>query len=432
MPLSWALVAMWIGAAGSLLFSTLTYSLRDLSRARLTDYLQRHRRANLIDPVVDHQPELVFVTAVWRLLANILVALATVWVCQQLIRNMVVRDLTIFFVASAITLVFSVALPQALTKYAGNEIIGAAAGMLLVLRVIMKPLYWVMHLSDEFVRSAAGISKAPEPGQIEQQVEEQILSAVEEGEERGVVDEQEREMIESVIEFHDSAVSQIMTARGDIVALPVTARFDQVVKTIQESGHARIPVFEQNLDQIIGIAYARELLAQVGQPPEKFDLRTLLRQPFVVPDTRPLGDLLRDFRVRQAHIAIVLDEYGGTAGLVTLEDILELLVGDISEEHRKPEPDEFVRIDPTTIEADARIDLVEFNRLSGLQLPEDESYSTLGGYLLAAIGQIPEKGALLERDAAKFTILDAQPQRITRVRIQLIPQPAEPTGTPGT
>jgi CBS domain containing-hemolysin-like protein len=426
MPLPWALAAMCVGAAASLIFSTLTYSLRELSRARLTDYLQRHHRAHLIDPIVEHQADLVFVTAVWRLLANTLIALATVWVCQQLIRDMLVRDLTIFFVAATITLVISVALPQALTKYAGDKIVGASAGMLMGVRTATKPVNWIMHLSDEFVRSAAGISKAPQPEQIEQQVEEEILSAVEEGEERGVVDEQEREMIESVIEFHDSAVAQIMTSRGDMVALPIDVQFDQVTRTIQESGHSRIPVFEQTLDQIVGILYARDLLAQCGQPAEKFDVRPLLRPAFFVPETRPLGDLLHDFRGRKAHIAIVLDEYGGTAGLVTLEDILELLVGDISDEQEKPDSSIFVRIDHNTIEADARIEIGEFNRLSGLHLPEDEGYSTLGGYVLATFGQIPEKGAVIERDGVKFIVLDAEPQRINRVRLQTATQIAEP------
>ena len=426
MPLAWALAAMCIGAAASLVFSTLTYSLRELSRARLSDYLERHHRPHLLEPIIDHQADLVFVTAVWRLLANTLIALATVWICQQLISSLIARDLTIFFIAAAITLVFSVALPQALTKYAGDKLVGAAAGMLRVVRIMTKPVNWIMHLSDEFVRSAAGISKAPQPGQIEQQVEEEILSAVEEGEERGVVDEQEREMIESVIEFHDSAVAQIMTGRGDMVALPVNVRFDQATRMIQESGHSRIPVYEKTPDQIIGILYARDLLTQVGQPSENLDLRPLLRPTFFVPETCPLGDLLHDFRSRKAHIAIVLDEYGGTAGLVTLEDILELLVGDISDEHGKPDSSLFNRIDANTIEADARIDISEFNRLSGLTLPEDESYSTLGGYVLAAFGQIPEKGAVLEQEGLKITVIDAEPQRIKRVRVQTIVQPAEP------
>ena len=424
MSRAWALAALCVAAAGSLIFSTLTYALRDLSRARLTDYLERHHRSHLIEPTVEHQADLVFVTAVLRLLANTMVALASVWICQQSIRGLMLRDFSIFFLAAFVTLFFSVAFPQALSKYAGNGIIGASAGVLHAMRIAMTPLNWVMHLSDEFVRSASGIPSAQEPEQIEQQVEEEILSAVEEGEERGVVDEQEREMIESVIEFHDSAVSQVMTARSDIIALPVDAMLEQVKQAMIQSGHSRIPVYEKTLDQIIGVLYARDLLKQVGKPPEQFNVRPILRAAYFVPETKPLGDLLHEFRSRKVHMAIVLDEYGGTAGLVTFEDILELLVGDISDEHEKPEAGWFSRIDETTVEADARIDLAEFNQLSGLNLPEDEGYSTLGGFVLANVGQIPEKGAVFEHHGLKLTVVDAEPQRIKRVRVQTLPVPA--------
>ena len=322
MSRAWALAALCVAAAGSLIFSTLTYALRDLSRARLTDYLERHRRSHLIEPTIEHQADLVFVTAVLRLLANTMVALSCVWICQQTIYRVVLRDFSIFFLAAFVTLFFSVAFPQALSKHAGNSIVGAAAGILRVIRIAMTPFNWVMHLSDEFVRSASGIPASQEPEQIEQQVEEEILSAVEEGEERGVVDVQEREMIVSVIEFHDSAVSQVMTGRADIMALPVDSSLEQVKQAIVQSGHSRVPVYENTLDQIVGVLYARDLLKHVGQPPEQFNLRPVLRAAFFVPETKPLGDLLHEFRSRKIHMAIFLDEYCGTAVLVTFEVIL--------------------------------------------------------------------------------------------------------------
>jgi len=425
MSVQWAVAAMVLGAIGSLVFSTLTYALRNLSRARLSDYLERHGQARWIEPTLEHANELIFVTAVGRLLANTLVVLASVWICQR-VPGTVLRNLSIFFLAAVVTLFFSVALPQALSQYAGDVLVGAAAGMLHVMRLALYPMAWVMHLTDRLVRNVAGAAAAPEPEQIEQRIEEEILSAVEEGEERGVVDEQEREMIESVIEFHDSTAGQVMTARTDILALPFSSRLQQVKETIEESGHSRIPIFEGTLDQIIGILYARDLLKHLGQPPEKFDIRSAMRPAFFVPETTPLGQLLREFRHRKTHLAIVLDEYGGTAGLLTIEDILEQLVGDISDEHEPVEPTTFRRIDERTAEADARIDVEELNRLTGLSLPEDAGYATLGGFVLATLGRIPEPGATFEYDGAKFTVLDAEPQRVNRVRIERVPQPAEP------
>jgi putative hemolysin len=415
---------MVFAAAGTLVFSTLTYALRDVSRARLADYLQRHHRSHLLDPTIEHINDLVFVTAVCRLLANTLIALASVWICQDVLSGgMVVRDLAIFSLAAVVTLFFSVALPQAITHYAGDAVIGASAGVLHLMRLIFKPITSVMHLTDHFVRNAAGASANPEPGQIEQQVEQDILSAVEEGEERGVVDEQEREMIRSVIEFHDSTAGQIMTARPDIVSLDLQSNLAQVKQTIEESGHSRIPIHQGSLDQIVGILYARDLLKTLGEPPEKFDIRAAMRPAMFVPEVTPLGDLLREFRHRKIHIAIVLDEYGGTAGLVTLEDILKELVGPISDEHEPIEPTLFKRIDHHTADVDARIDIEELNRLTGLNLPEDAGYATLGGYVLATLGRIPEPGHTFEEDGVKYTVLEAEPQRVKRIRIEQAPKP---------
>lgn len=425
MPLAWALVAMCVAAVGTLIFSTLTYSLRDLSRARLADYLERHRRVALLDPTIEHLNELIFVTAVGRMLANTLIALASVWACQATIREMVSRDIAIFFLASAVTLVFSVALPQAITRYAGVAVVGATARPLHLMRLLFKPIAWVMHLSDRFVRNAAGATATPEPEQLEQQIEEEILSAAEEGEEQGVLDEHEREMIESVIEFHDSTAGQIMTARTDIAALDLRSNLQQVREAIETSGHSRIPVHEGTLDQVVGILYARDLLKYVGQPPDKFDIRTALRPALFVPETTPLADLLLDFRKRKVHIAIVLDEYGGTTGLVTIEDILKALVGNISDESEPVPPQTFKRLDERTAEADARIDIDELNRLTGLSLPEDAGYATLGGYVLATLGRIPEPGFSFEQNGVKFTVLDAEPQRVKRIRVEQIPAPLE-------
>src|SRR5439155_14216928 len=162
-------------------------------------------------------------------------------------------------------------------------------------------------------------------------------------------------MIESVIAFHDTQVGQIMTPRPEIFALEISATLETVKAKIAESGHSRIPVYREKIDQIVGVLYARDMLSFLGSPPEKFDIRTFIRPAIFVPETKPLRDLLRDFRLQKVHIAIVSDEYGGTAGLVTIEDIFEELVGDISDEHEPAEPAMIHRIDEQTAEVDARV-----------------------------------------------------------------------------
>ena len=210
------------------------------------------------------------------------------------------------------------------------------------------------------------------------EIQSEILAVVQEGEKEGTVDESEREMIRSVIEFGDSTAGQVMTARPAIVALLADSTLDTVRATIEESGHSRIPLFEGSLDQVIGVLYARDLIKLVGHAIESFSARAVARPAFFVPNTKPLSDLLSDFRLQKIHIAIVLDEYGGTAGLVTIEDVLEELVGDISDEHEPAVAAAFSRLDDQTAEADAGIHVEEFNRLFGTSLPEDAGYDTLG------------------------------------------------------
>jgi putative hemolysin len=249
---------------------------------------------------------------------------------------------------------------------------------------------------------------------------------VKEGQKEGVVDQQEREMIESVIEFRDTQVGQIMTSRPEIVALELGASLSEVKRTLEESGHSRLPIYNGTLDHIVGMLYARDLLKHLGQPPEQFDIRTAIRPAVFVPEIKPLRDLLRDFRQQKVHIAIVADEYGGTAGLVTIEDILEELVGEISDEHEPLEPSSLKRIDERTADVDARMYLGDVNRRLGLKLPEDAGYETLGGFVSVTLGRIPAEGTTFEHEGVRFTITSAEPQKVNRVKVELPGKEAVP------
>ena len=410
-----------LAIAASLFFSTITYSLRNFSRGRLAEYLEMHGRTRWLDPTLDHREDMTFITAVLRLLANIAVLLGLL----RLFSNFTSSARLAYFLATistlVVTLLCSVAVPHAAARYAGAKFIGAFAGFLNLLRLGMLPVIKIMHVIDGLVRSAASASGEPEADEIEQE----ILSVVEEGEKEGVVDEEEREMIESVIEFRDTQVGQIMSARPEIVGLELKSSLNEVKQTLEESGHSRIPVYDGTLDHIVGILYARDLLKHLGLPPDRFDIRSAIRPAIYVPETKPLRDLLNDFRLQKVHIAIVLDEYGGTAGLVTIEDILEELVGDISDEHEPAEPAMLRKIDDHNWDADARIYLDELNRQVGLSIPEDQGYDTLGGFISTTLGRIPAAGTLFEHANVKYTILSAEPQKVNRVKVELIATPVE-------
>jgi putative hemolysin len=157
-------------------------------------------------------------------------------------------------------------------------------------------------------------------------------------------------------------------------------------------------------------------------------MRSAMRPAIFVPETKPLRDLLRDFRIQKVHIAIVLDEYGGTAGLVTIEDILEELVGEISDEHPPHDTPMIKKVGENTYEVDATLDIDQTNRTMGLALPEDAGYETLGGFVSVMLGRIPQKGTTFEHNGVRYTILEAEPQRVKRLKIELLPQVAEAAG----
>jgi CBS domain containing-hemolysin-like protein len=411
--LLWAVIVLSIVA--SLFFSVLSYALRDFSRARLGDYLDLHGKSRLLEPLVEQTHDLIFVTAMARLVVNVVILLCMLRVFESPSRGWFVHYLLATLVTVVITLFCSVAIPHAVSQHASEGVIGVFGGFLLMLRIVCTPFTKVMHGVDNLVGSLAGGQKEAESSQIEQE----ILDVVEEGQKEGIVDQQEREMIESVIEFRDTQVGQIMTARPEIVALDLKASLAEVKRTLEESGHSRIPVYDGTLDHIVGILYARDLLKHLGQPPEQFNIRSAMRNAVFVPEIKPLRDLLREFRQQKVHIALVADEYGGTAGLVTIEDILEELVGEISDEHEPVEPSSFRRLDERTADVDARIYIGDLNRLLDLNLPDDAGYETLGGFVSVSMGRIPAEGASFEHEGVRYTITSAEPQKVNRVKIEL-------------
>jgi CBS domain containing-hemolysin-like protein len=416
--------AVFVSAAGSLLFSTLTYSLRELSRVRLAEHLARRGREDLLEPTLNHVSDLILVTAVCRMLANTGILLSVLICCDRVFVQPLARYASTAIIAGIITLFSSVAVPHALTRHAGDAIVAACVGMLHVMRWVFWPVIRLMHVIDNIIGRSVGAPAADEPDAIEHEIEQEILSAVEEGAKEGVVDEEEREMIESVIQFHDTTAGQIMTPRPEIVGVEVGSTLALVKETLEESGHSRLPVYVGSLDHILGVLYARDLLKHIGLPAGQFNVKSAMRPAYFVPETKPLRDLLADFRLQKVHLAIVIDEYGGTAGLVTIEDVLEELVGDIADEHEPVEPAMFKRLDDNSAEVDARIYIDELNRLMSLNLPEDAGYDTLGGYVSTTLGKIPETGTTFDHDGAKFTVLNAEPQKVNRVRIDVIPQHA--------
>ena len=257
---------------------------------------------------------------------------------------------------------------------------------------------------------------APEPTPERQ--EEEFLTDLELQKLRGVVDEEEQEMIESVLGLSETTAGEIMTPRTDMTAVEVSASPQAILDAITSTGHSRVPVYEGNIDNVVGFIYAKDLLTEVGKGAADFRLREKLRPTYFIPETKSLRELLHEFQDQKLHIAVVVDEYGGTAGIISIEDILEELVGEITDEYEKSGPKYIKKIDPNTIEADAKTPLYDLNNQCALNLPESEDYDTIGGFVLSHLGYVPQTGESFDYKNLKFFIVAAETRRIKRLRIQ--------------
>ncbi|CAN5443391.1 CNNM domain-containing protein [soil metagenome] len=429
-----SILVVLLAATVSLLFSSLTYSLRDFSKSKFAEKLGKLGMDDWYSQTIDKSGDLVFITAIGRLFANLFVFIGVLHATRVIMG--VGQEWTRYGIAvvltSVITLFVSVAIPHALAEHVAEALIAHSVRFLHGLRIVLGPFTQVMHSVDRAVRNLAGRREGEVDPQREEQIEQEILSAIEAGEKEGVVDEQEREMIESVIEFGDITVADAMTPRPDIIGVPLTAHLEQVKSIFEESGHSRLPVYEGTLDRMVGVLYARDLIRLLGEPADAFSLKLSMRAPVYVPQSKPLRDLLNDFREHKVHMAIVLDEYSGTAGLVTIEDVFKHLVGEISDEHEPSEPTLIKRTDERTSDVDARIYIEQLNRLMNLDIPDDAGYETLGGFVSTTLGRIPEPGTSFERNGVRYTVIDAEPQRVNHVRIeQLLPTSAHRPATSG-
>ncbi|MCL4304085.1 MAG: hemolysin family protein [Anaerolineae bacterium] len=253
--------------------------------------------------------------------------------------------------------------------------------------------------------------------------EEDLRTYVDAGEEGGLLKEEEKEMIYSIFDLGDTLAREIMVPRIDIVAVEADTAVVEALDTILEAGHSRVPVYDDNIDNVIGILYAKDLLAHWRNGGDPRPVRGLEREVYYVPETKPVSDLLRELQSKKVHIAIVVDEYGGTAGLVTIEDILEEIVGEIQDEY---DTEEFLMecISDDEYIFSARIDLDDVNDIMAVELPTDES-DTLGGLVYSMLGRVPVVGDSLEVANLQLTVLAVEGRRIVKVKVQRIKQEEE-------
>ena len=263
-----------------------------------------------------------------------------------------------------------------------------------------------------------------------QEFEREIQGLVDQGEAQGIITQNEGDMIEAVLELDDSTAGQVMVPRTDMAMAPSSATITELIDIIVKSGHSRIPVYQDNPDQIKGLLYAKDLLPYWGSSDEELDLNDICRPAFYVPQAMPLDELLTFFRRKRAHLAVVVDEYGGTAGVVSMEDVLEEIVGDIEDEYDREET-LFNEQEDGSLLIDARMEVEDLAERLNIELPEElpeGRFETVGGFITTLLGRVPNAKEEVSYGQVRMMVVEADERRITKVQIKLDPLMAAPDG----
>jgi len=413
-PLGWLILLVCILSLGTLFFAVNSITLRILSRAKLQESFKEAGKEDLSEDIAEKSEKLTLTCSFYRIIINMLILLV-----MQIFFKEVGFWWAALLISVAIVFVFGLVIPHAWAKYAGEKLLSRTYKFLILLSLITSPVLYIWKFADGLIRRLAGV---PETTAEEQQEEkqEEFLTDLEQHKMEGAVDEEEQEMIENVLELSETTADEIMTPRTDIIAVEADSPLQPILEAINSAGHSRLPVYKENIDNIIGFVYAKDLLTEIGKNPEDFELCSKIREAYFVPETKPLRTLLHEFQNQKLHIAVVLDEYGGTAGIVTIEDILEELVGEITDEYEEKPPEPIKKIDDNTIEVDARTYIDDLNDEFEMNLPEEEDYDTVGGFVFSYLGYIPKTDETFDYESLKFTISSAETRRIKRIRIQLL------------
>jgi len=435
----WLLIAL-IAVALSAVFASLFHALREAPRRSIEDLAEsrasvaaRRRIEHILSDPDGHANAVALV----RISASVTAAVALVFWARAISGPDVPEwaPITWGLLASVLVLwVFGVAVPHAVARHAGPKTVYAWSWTIRGAYFAAAPFNVVAKIADEIVRRLSGNT----PDAPSEQLEAELMSVVAEGQEEGQFDEAESRMIEAIVRFKEKTVEQIMTPRTEMKAIELTNNLGDVARAARHIGHSRIPVYEESPDKIVGVFYVKDLmrwLAGEARAGKSFDFRSVIRPAYFVPESKTIRELLGEFIEKKVHLAMVADEYGGTAGLVTIEDILEEIVGEIQDEYEiaaEEIPEIKVLAGSHGAEIDARSYITRVNddlADSGIEFPTSEDYDTVGGFVVVTLGRIPAPGETVRSGDLLVTVLDAEPTRVTRVRVERVKEsPDGPAG----
>ena len=407
------------------------YSLRGFSRSRLDEICCRHGREERFGLILRRaEPALLavelFNSLAWLLLIVTALAWLQLWQLpgdEQLGWPIYAAKLLLL----VLMLVFGgVILPWTLARVVGEWFLFRVWPLIGLLLAVARPVLYLCSQTDKLVHRVSGLGEPADDDAAT--IAEEILTVVDEGQREGLLESGAQTMIHRVMDLAEEDVAAIMTPRTDMNCIGADASFEEARQKFLEAGHSRMPVIGESPDDVDGILYAKDLLKHLdlanGQQPA---LKDIIREPFYVPETSGIDTLLETMRHKHVHLAIVLDEYGGVAGLVTMEDVLEEIVGEIVDEYDATEEVTIRQIKPGVHEVDARVHTDDLNEQFDYGLPEDGDFDTIGGFTVTQLGRVPEPGETLTWGRLRITVLAADKRKIHKLRIEVDPSQAAAT-----
>lgn len=392
------------------LFSAAEALLARLTRAAILEFAEEGGKRYEVLTSLLHHPRrysLTIITAKAILMVASVILFTTFWQSRVL--------------SAVIAVLFLVVFTELFPKnYVQNSPSGATIHALRALRIvywggflILIPLNFIVNL---FVRICGGKVTSAQDSLVSPEVLETLDNVADS---QNILEPDDREMIARILDLPDKVVREIMVARTDMVCLEVGTSASEVLQTTIACRHTRIPIYEETIDQIVGILHVKDMLDYWAED-KPINLRELIvgHTPFFTPESKNISELFRELRGHKQHVAIVVDEYGGTAGIVTLENIIEEIVGEIQDEDEADEQDAYIQIAPNTYSVDARLNLAELNEKLGTEL-DAENMDTIGGFVVDHLGRVPEKDTVFTYRGISFTILEADERRIHRIQIQM-------------
>lgn len=326
-------------------------------------------------------------------------------------------------IISYFSLVLGELAPKRIAMQRAESISFKVIGILLFIKSAMKPFIKILSVSTNAIVRLLGY----DPNANEETVtEEEILMMVDAGEEKGVIEESQQEMINNIFEFDDIVASDVMSHRTDIVAVEVGDSFSELLEKTVDAGYSRIPVYEEDLDNMKGIIYVKDLLPYVGKKiPATVKISDFMREALFVPESKRCSDLFNEMTEKHLQMVFVCDEYGGISGIVTIEDLLESIVGNMQDEY-DDEDEDIEQVNETTFQIDGTTDIEELEELLGFDFPEGE-YDTIGGFIMSELGRIPseDEHPIVEYGNCRFTVDSVDERRIESITVEKLPPQSE-------